>query len=48
MSPAIVIEAAVNVHLVVVGSEFWDRHLQFRDYLRSHPEVAAERASGAG
>lgn len=33
---------AVNVHVVVVGSDLWNRHLLFRDYLRSHPEVAAE------
>lgn len=27
----------VHVHSVVVDSEFWERHLAFRDYLRLHP-----------
>ena len=35
---------AVNVHTVVVGSEFWERHLLFRDYLRKHPDVADDYA----
>jgi GrpB-like predicted nucleotidyltransferase (UPF0157 family) len=35
---------AVNIHTVAIGSEFWERHLLFRDYLRSHPDVAAEYA----
>ena len=30
--------------MVEIGSEFWQRHLRFRDYLRSHPETALEYA----
>lgn len=33
---------ARHLHAVVHGSEFWVRHLRFRDYLRAHSEVAAE------
>jgi GrpB-like predicted nucleotidyltransferase (UPF0157 family) len=29
-----------HLHLAEVGSEFWERHLLFRDYLRTHPEAA--------
>lgn len=29
-----------QVHLVELQSEFWTRHILFRDYLRSHPETA--------
>lgn len=29
-----------HLHVVEEGSEFWRRHLGFRDYLRSHPEAA--------
>lgn len=32
---------AFHVHCVVVGSDFWIRHLAFRDHLRAHPESAA-------
>lgn len=32
---------AFHVHCVVKGSEFWVRHLAFRDYLREHPASAA-------
>ena len=28
--------------MVAIGTEFWERHLRFRDYLRSHPEVRDE------
>jgi len=31
-----------HIHLCVLGSEHERRHLAFRDYLRSHPAVAAE------
>ena len=31
-----------NLHAVEVGSSFWSRHLLFRDFLRTHPEVAAQ------
>lgn len=33
---------AYHLHCVVKGSDFWKRHLQFRDYLRIHPKAAAE------
>jgi len=33
-----------HIHLCIVGSEHERRHLAFRDYLRSHPAVAAEYA----
>jgi len=32
---------AFHVHCVVRGSQFWVRHIAFRDYLRVHPESAA-------
>jgi GrpB-like predicted nucleotidyltransferase (UPF0157 family) len=32
----------VHVHMFVAGSEEWQRHLVFRDYLRQHAELAAE------
>ncbi len=35
---------AVNVHVVAIDSEFWERHLLFRDYLRNNPDVAEEYA----
>ncbi|MCJ7573299.1 GrpB family protein [Candidatus Bathyarchaeota archaeon] len=31
-----------HVHLVLEGSPFHLKHIVFRDYLRSHPETAAE------
>jgi GrpB-like predicted nucleotidyltransferase (UPF0157 family) len=37
-------QIACNVHTVAVGSEFWERHLLFRDYLRANPDVADEYA----
>lgn len=27
-----------HIHMVEPGSEFWERHLLFRDHLRAHPE----------
>jgi GrpB-like predicted nucleotidyltransferase (UPF0157 family) len=33
-----------HLHMVEVASDFWERHLLFRDYLRSHPETAREYA----
>lgn len=30
-----------HLHLVAIDSDFWERHLLFRDYLRAHPRVAA-------
>lgn len=29
-----------HLHMVENGSEFWKRHLAFRDYLRTHPETS--------
>jgi GrpB-like predicted nucleotidyltransferase (UPF0157 family) len=31
-----------HIHLVEKRSEFWERHLLFRDYLRAHPEQAQD------
>jgi len=33
-----------HIHMVATNSEFWNRHLSFRDYLRAHSNVAAEYA----
>lgn len=35
-------EQHYHLHMVDRTSDFWKRHLLFRDYLRSHPEVAQE------
>ncbi len=32
----------VHVHMFEVGTEEWERHLLFRDYLRQHADVTAE------
>jgi len=29
-----------HIHMVEAGSAFWDRHLLFRDYMRTHGEAA--------
>jgi GrpB-like predicted nucleotidyltransferase (UPF0157 family) len=31
-----------HLHMVESGSDFWRRHLLFRDYLRAHPHAAGE------
>lgn len=31
-----------HLHMVELGSEFWQRHLAFRDYLCGHPEAVRE------
>jgi GrpB-like predicted nucleotidyltransferase (UPF0157 family) len=36
---------AFHLHMVEPRSEFYRRHIAFRDYMRSHPETAAEYAS---
>jgi GrpB-like predicted nucleotidyltransferase (UPF0157 family) len=33
-----------HLHLTVIDSAFWNDHRAFRDWLRAHPEVAAEYA----
>ena len=35
-------EARIHLHMVELASEFWQRHLLFRDFLRDHPQVAQE------
>jgi len=35
----------IHVHIFEIGTEDWERHLLFRDFLRAHPEVAAEYAA---
>lgn len=37
--------ATHHIHMVEAGSEFWRRHLLFRNYLRDNPETAAEYAA---
>jgi GrpB-like predicted nucleotidyltransferase (UPF0157 family) len=34
-----------HLHLIPVGSPLWAERLAFRDYLRGHPETAAEYAA---
>lgn len=31
-----------HLHVVETGSDWWERHLHFRDYLREHPDLARE------
>lgn len=35
-------EQHYHLHLVEHSSDFWKRHILFRDYLRTHPEIARE------
>jgi len=35
-------EQHYHLHMVELSSDFWKRHLLFRDYLRTHPEVAQD------
>ena len=37
--------ATHHIHMVEIGGEFWQRHLLFRNRLRSDPATAAEYAS---
>ena len=34
-----------QIHMVEIGSEFWGRHLLFRDYLRQNPGMVNEYAA---
>jgi len=34
-----------QIHMVEIGSEFWARHLLFRDYLRRNPDTANDYAA---
>ncbi len=34
-----------HIHMVEVNSEFWNRHLAFRNYLRNHDEAVADYAT---
>ena len=36
--------ATHHIHLVEYNSPWWKRHIQFRDYLRHHPEAVNEYA----
>jgi GrpB-like predicted nucleotidyltransferase (UPF0157 family) len=33
-----------HLHMVEPGSDFWQRHILFRDYLRAHPQAARQYA----
>ena len=35
-------EQHYHLHMVELSSDFWKRHLLFRDYLRAHPKVAQD------
>lgn len=34
-----------HIHMVEINSEFWERHLFFRDFLRANQDVASEYAA---
>ncbi len=34
-----------HIHMVEIGSEFWQRHLLFRNFLRQNPQVAQAYAA---
>jgi GrpB-like predicted nucleotidyltransferase (UPF0157 family) len=34
-----------HLHVVEIGSDFWERHLRFRDLLRADPELAGRYAA---
>lgn len=34
-----------HIHLVEIGSDFWERHLLFRNFLRQNPDVAHNYAA---
>jgi len=36
--------SVIHVHIYEIGTENWDRHLIFRDFLRTHPMVAMQYA----
>lgn len=31
-----------HIHMIELTSDFWERHLLFRDFLRAHPEAAQQ------
>lgn len=33
-----------QIHMVEINSEFWERHLLFRDYLRQNPDISNKYA----
>ena len=34
-----------QIHAVLINSEFWERHILFRDFLRKHPKAAQRYAT---
>jgi|Deesub1362A_J573_1020465.scaffolds.fasta_scaffold00079_108 GrpB-like predicted nucleotidyltransferase (UPF0157 family) len=35
-------KAHIHLHIVERTSDFWERHILFRDFLRTHPEIAQQ------